>query len=90
MALARHLLPLHLYSMLLPHNRFDTCYAGAVWMQRDGSRAEILCTACHGHLGHVFSGEGMTATSERHCVNSCSIVYDAGATPPGMREVLLT
>lgn len=77
----------HLY----PH-RFDKCYAGAVFMKRDrdGSRAEILCASCHGHLGHVFTGEGMTSTDERHCVNSVSIVYDASAPSESVREVMLT
>lgn len=81
-------------SLLSPHSphRFDKCYAGAVFMRRDpdGSRAEILCTGCHSHLGHVFTGEGMTPTDERHCVNSVSIVYDASAPSESVREVMLT
>ncbi len=38
-------------------------------------RVEITCAACEGHLGHVFEGEGFTATDERHCVNSVSVKY---------------
>jgi peptide-methionine (R)-S-oxide reductase len=56
---------------------FDKCYKGAVTTVTDTSygikRVEILCAACNGHLGHVFEGEHMTPTNERHCVNSVGL-----------------
>jgi peptide-methionine (R)-S-oxide reductase len=58
---------------------FFTPLAGDAVIERVDSslgmrRVEVLCAACHSHLGHVFEGEGYgTPTDLRYCINSVSL-----------------
>ncbi|MGZ4589103.1 MAG: peptide-methionine (R)-S-oxide reductase MsrB [Mycobacteriaceae bacterium] len=50
----------------------------AVILKEDNSlgakRVEVICSACHSHLGHVFEGEGYdNPTDQRYCINSISM-----------------
>lgn len=44
-------------------------------LDQDGIREEIVCSRCHGHLGHVFYGEGYNQENTRYCVNRLSLDF---------------
>jgi peptide-methionine (R)-S-oxide reductase len=49
-------------------------------------RVETVCTKCDAHLGHVFDGEALSAstpTNRRFCINGVALTFvEKGGKPP--------
>jgi peptide-methionine (R)-S-oxide reductase len=59
---------------------WDPAVDSAVLLRSDTSlgmtRTEVVCAQCHGHLGHLFVGEGFdTPTDQRFCINGAALQF---------------